>query len=422
MTQLSPPLPRRRLRGHGAVLFVGTLAGNLLGYLFFVVLSRTLSPQDLGAVGSLASLATIAAVPGLGIQLVAARWVAAPASDSAEVADGADAALAAGLRLALLLSAIALVLAPGAAYLLRVDVSAALAVAVAAAPITMTFAVQGLLQGRERFAALAIVAALVGVTRVVAAVIAAVAGLGPVAVMWLFAAGCAVTFVAAAALLRRDGRLPGPSAIRHAWGSSAARTIFRESATAVLPMSGLLVLSSVDMLLARHFLPADLSGGYAVGVLFEKVALWGPAFLATLYYPRMARPSDRPRAVRDALLLTAAVGVIGIVAAFLLGGPLVAVVGGAGYAALAPLAWLFTALGVALALVQVLVYADLAVGRHRAGAAVWLALGASAVVVAGRHDTITAVVTGVLGSILAVAIVSAALSRSPRRARGAPRG
>ena len=102
------------------MLFVGTLAGNLLGYLFFVVLSRTLSPQDLGAVGSLASLATIAAVPGLGIQLVAARWVATPTSDSAEVADGADAALAAGLRLALLLSAGALVLAPGAAYLLRV--------------------------------------------------------------------------------------------------------------------------------------------------------------------------------------------------------------------------------------------------------------------------------------------------------------
>jgi hypothetical protein len=49
---------------------------------------------------------------------------------------------------------------------LRVDVGAALAVAVAAAPITLTFAVQGLLQGRERFGALATVAALVGVTRV----------------------------------------------------------------------------------------------------------------------------------------------------------------------------------------------------------------------------------------------------------------
>ena len=67
---MSPPPPTRRLRGHGAGLFVGTFLGNMLSYFFFVVLSRALTPPDLGAVGSLVSLATIAAVPGTGIQLV----------------------------------------------------------------------------------------------------------------------------------------------------------------------------------------------------------------------------------------------------------------------------------------------------------------------------------------------------------------
>ncbi|HQF96710.1 MAG TPA: hypothetical protein PLS46_21265, partial [Microthrixaceae bacterium] len=92
------------------------------------------------------------------------------------------------------------------------------------------------------------------------------------------------------------------------------------------------------------------------------------------------------------------------------------------YAALAPLAWLFCTLGVTLALVQVLVYADLAAGRHRAGAAVWLALAASTAVVAGRHASIEQVVTGVLGCLLVVALVSAWLSRIPRRGAGARRG
>ena len=136
----------------------------------------------------------------------------------------------------------------------------------------------------------------------------------------------------------------------------------------------------------------------------------------------MARAADRARAVRDALLLTASVGAVGVLAAFLLGGPLVAVVGGAEYAALAPLAWLFCTLGVTLALVQVLVYADLAAGRHRAGAAVWLALAASTAVVASRHASIEQVVTGVLGCLLVVALVSAWLSRIPRRGAGARRG
>ena len=412
------------------MLFVGTFLGNMLSYFFFVVLSRTLTPPDLGAVGSLVSLATIAAVPGTGIQLVAARWVAAPPPESAASSGSAaspgtaalDAALGASLRLAAVLSAAALVLVPGAAYLLRVDVGAALAVATAAAPITLTFAVQGLLQGRERFGALATVAALVGITRVSAAVLAAAGDLGPDAVMWLFTAGWALTLYIAGFLMHRDG---GPhlfKAARHAWGSAPSRAIFRQSVTAVLPMSGLLVLSSLDMLLARHFLPEDLSGGYAIGAVFEKVAFWGPTFLATLYYPRMARAADRARAVRDALLLTASVGAVGVLAAFLLGGPLVAVVGGAEYAALAPLAWLFCTLGVTLALVQVLVYADLAAGRHRAGAAVWLALAASTAVVAGRHASIEQVVTGVLGCLLVVALVSAWLSRIPRRGAGARRG
>jgi O-antigen/teichoic acid export membrane protein len=291
------------------VLFVGTFLGNMLSYFFFVVLSRTLTPPDLGAVGSLVSLATIAAVPGTGIQLVAARWVAAPPPDGPPLrclrlrclprlrcspgTAALDAALGASLRLAAVLSAAALVLVPGAAYLLRVDVGAALAVATAAAPITLTFAVQGLLQGRERFGALATVAALVGITRVSAAVLAAAGDLGPDAVMWLFTAGWALTLYIAGFLLHRDG---GPhlfKAARHAWGSAPSRAIFRQSVTAVLPMSGLLVLSSLDMLLARHFLPEDLSGGYAIGAVFEKVAFWGPTFLATLYYPRMARAADR---------------------------------------------------------------------------------------------------------------------------------
>ena len=421
------------------MLFVGTFLGNVLSYFFFVVLSRALTPPDLGAVGSLVSLATIAAVPGTGIQLVAARWVAAPPPESGAspgivspgtVSPGTvspdtaalDAALGAALRLAAVLSAGALVLSPGAAYLLRVDVGAALAVATAAAPITLTFAVQGLLQGRERFGALATVAALVGITRVSAAVLAAAGDLGPDAVMWLFTAGWALTLFIAGFLLHRDGGPHLIKAARHAWGSAPSRAIFHQSMTAVLPMSGLLVLSSLDMLLARHFLPEDLSGGYAIGAVFEKVAFWGPTFLATLYYPRMARAADRARAVRDALLLTASVGAVGVLVAFLLGGPLVAVVGGGEYAALAPLAWLFCTLGVALALVQVLVYADVAVGRHRAGASVWVALGAATAVVAGRHDSIEQVVTGVLGSIVVTALLSAAFSRIPRRGAGARRG
>lgn len=402
----------------GGLLFAGTFLGALLGYAFFVVLGRSMTPDDLGAVGSLINLSTILTVPGLGLQLVTARGVASQSAPAHGRSGGpVDGGLLVGALLvggvpALLLA----VTAPLVAPLLHLPSVAPLVVlALSAVPMTVAFAALGVLQGAERFAALGLSALLVGVAKIASAVAASALGQGVLGVIGWYAVGWVVVAVVAGALAVRgagrggageddagpDGSMTAPSR----WAAGIARA--RAGLVGSMPTAGLLVLSSLDLILARHHLSRDGSGVYTMGALFEKVAFWGPQFIATMYYPRMARPAERAAAVRAAVGMTAAVGVLGVLVAAVAGDLLTSFVGGRAYVGeLGHQAWVFTALGVALALVQVLVYADLADHRHGVGALVWVAVAVTVGAVALWHGSVAAVVGTVLVCVLGLLLVA----------------
>lgn len=391
-----------RVARSGALLLAGTLVANVLSYAFFVVLSRYLTQGSLGAVGTMVNLSAIAGVPALGLQLVAAREVAQirhrePTGGTADL-EGRIVRL--GLELGALAALLVAVLSPLLGHLLHVGLTTLLFVGLSMVPLGLTYAVQGILQGEERFGALATVLAASGVTKLAAALVAISLGGDVIAVVGLLAGGWAVTAAVGLALLPRHQRRPAgrhPSRLR------------RMVTAAVVPTSGLLVLSSLDVLLARHHLsPAD-SGAYTVGALFEKAAFWGMAFIATLFYPGMSRPGERRRAITRALGVTAVVGVLGVLLTVALPRPLVVAAGGATYAGLAPSLWRFTLLGVLLALVQVLVYSGLARSHTRAGVAVWLGAAGAVLAAQALHRSVTDIVTVMLISVGALAAVAAVI-------------
>ncbi len=166
--------------------------------------------------------------------------------------------------------------------------------------------------------------------------------------------------------------------------------------------SALLVVSYMDVPLARAFLSPTESGEYAVLALFSKAALWGPAFLATVFYPRMARATTR-RSVLLAVGSTAAIAALGIAFAAVFAEQLVVIVGGADYTHLAPLVPLFTAVGATWSVAQVLVYWRLSRGDHRLGYAVWtVAVLVAGTIVLWRHGSIAEIASTVLTGGLAV--------------------
>ncbi|WP_185747099.1 lipopolysaccharide biosynthesis protein [Humibacillus xanthopallidus] len=436
----------------GAVLLLGTLTSNVLSYAFFAVLSRTLSGDDLGAVGSLVNLSVLAGVPALGLQLVAARLVSramsgdgasegrpGPGEGAAATATAIHGVMRASAGLGLLTAVAVAALSPVLAHLLHLSPLMVVVVGAAMLPTAVVFAAQGVLQGSERFVRLAVVLAGAGVAKFAAAWIAARAGGGVVAVITLFALGWVVVAGVALALLPRAGlplrallvprrrsepyhhhdRPRHPELPHH---PERPRHLARLVAAAVVPTSGLLFLSSLDVLLARHHLAPEASGAYTVAALFEKAAFWGLGFLATLFYPAMAQQARRRAALLRALAVTAGAGAVGVGLTALLGTWLVTLVGGPGYAALGPGLWRFTALGVCLALVQVIAYAGVAAATTPMGVAMWLAGGLAVALTSAHHADVDAVVDVMLVVSVSLVLVGLVIERRSLLGAGDPDG
>lgn len=400
---MSAPTARRGAPAAAAV-GLATLLANVLVYGVFLVLARALPPADLGAFSALGNLVVIASVPALALQLVTARHVARAG------AAARDDETAAGLRTGLLVglggTALLLVLAPVLTAVLDLPGPApALLLAAVVLPTYLTYAAQGALQGRHRFALLGAVLVTVAVGRFAAAVVGAALHLGVTGVLALTVLATWLAAVPALWLVREA--LPRPGRTRTAsWVGAVLRGTTATSA--------LLVATNLDTPLARALLPAATAGEYAVVAVFAKAAYWGPAFLATLFYPRMATATGRRTAV-SAVGATAALGLVGTLAAWLLAEPLVTVVGGAAYTHLAPLVPLLTASGAAWSVAQVLVYWRLSRSDHRLGWVVWVVAAGVVVTVLLRHDGIAQVASAVLvGGLVVVGWGATLLARARR--------
>ncbi len=313
--------------------------------------------------------------------------------------------------------------------------------ALALAPTPLLFAVQGLLQGRERFGALAAVMVAGAAVKLAAGLALVAAGLGVSGAMAGVAAGALLAALAglrlaapttpgavgdlmpptpgavdnptpaspgSATLPLRGPKRSGGAGYRPARerGTGFERGWWREVGTATTGLLGLFLLANVDVLLARHYLDRAAAGRYALGAVVAKIAFWAPQFVVTVIFPRLVGAADPRRLLAGSAGLIIGFGGLlagGLVVADRLG--LVVPVLGGGYAGLGPLLPLFAALGTALALVQLLLFEGIATRDRRMGRAVAAALVAEVALVAGPlHGS----VGQIAGTALAVALALAA--------------
>jgi len=255
--------------------------------------------------------------------------------------------------------------------------------------------IQGMLQGRERFAALAVMLAVAMLAKFALGVAAVGAGLGVSGVLAGAAlaglAGCVVGGVLARVRFGRGG--VGADLLHELW-------------RATLGLLALNLAVNLDIVLARHFLAARHAGLYAVGSLVEKVAFWGPAFIVVVVFPQLVDASRRrvalARALRVMLVLSVAmVLVLGFVAR-----PFVRAVFGPQYQGVGGVLWAFAATGAIFSVIQLLVFSSLASGRRAMTRVLVLAAGIeTGLIVAVFHRTITQLISvvAIIGSAALVA-------------------
>jgi len=122
--------------------------------------------------------------------------------------------------------------------------------------------------------------------------------------------------------------------------------------------------------------------------------------------PQLAAAPRPGRALWTGVAVLAGLGALMTGVTRLAGGLAVTAVGGSAYRELAGPAWMFVAVGSALGIVQLLLYAQLAMDRAHATIAVWVVVAAEAVLIATvAHHSLTEIV----GAALAVALTAAVL-------------
>ena len=456
MTQFDTAVPRSRsLPRDALVLGAGMAVANAGNYAFNVVMAFLLGPEAYGALAALLALVLVGSVPGLALQAVVARRVALAGSGRAPSGDSWPGVRwlvgRAGLALALLTVAIG----PGLVLFLHLDSAVpVLWLALALAPTPLLFAVQGLLQGRERFGALAaVLLAGAGVKLAVGLALVA-AGLGISGAMAGVAAGGLLAALAGLRLAARGSGVAAPApgspgqgavdsrgnrpsgqgavdsrgnqpsgsatlpsgapppqraAAAGPEGVAAARpssTWWREVGGATTGLLGLFLLANVDVLLARHYLDRAAAGRYALGAVVAKIAFWAPQFVVTVIFPRLVGATDPRRLLGGSALLIAGFGGLlagGLAVADRVG--LIVPVLGGGYEGLGPLLPVFAALGTGLALVQLLLFEGIATRDRRMGRAVVVALVAEVALIAGPlHGSVGQVAGAALAVIAALAV------------------
>ena len=432
--------PSRSLRRDAVVLAAGMAVANAGNYGFNLVMAFLLGPEAYGALAALLALVLVGSVPGLALQAVVARRTALAGGS---VWPGARWLVGrAGLGLALL----AVVAGPALVLFLHLDSAAPLLwLALALAPTPLLFAVQGLLQGRERFAALAaVMVAGAGVKLAIGlALVAAGSGvsgaMAGVAAGGILAALAGLHLAAPGAVDNRAPSSPGSAtlpvgapqleaggatrpevggAVRPGAGGAErpGPGWWREVGGATTGLLGLFLLANLDVLLARHYLDRAAAGRYALGAVVAKIAFWAPQFVVTIVFPRLVGGAGRRRLLGTSALVIGGFG--GLLAATLavaaLAGLAVPVLGG-GYAGLGPLLPLFAALGTGLALVQLLLFEGIATRDRGMGRAVAVALVAEVALVAGPlHGSVGQVVSAALAVVAALAATGWWLVRQRR--------
>lgn len=359
---------------------------NLIGYLVVLLLTRSLGPADFGGYTALSTYGVLLAIPAGAFQVVVARRLAGRDGLPGERTSGTTTALALGGAFLALTAAAS----PLLADVFHVD-SAWSAVLLGAMlpPMMVTGCFQGILLGAGRLRDLSVLYLVTAISRLAGAVVSAHFDFG---VREVFAAmfTAAVVTALTGAWLTRDALRTLPRT-----GHGLSSEMLRSNST----LAAFVVLTNVDVLLARHFLDPEHSGGYALASTFGRAICWGTQFVALIIVPRMHAANPTRTLLRASALVTG-IGLVGAAVIAVDPGFWITMAGGAQFTRYGSLALICVALGIAWALAQVWLFSEMSSNSHVLGMLTW-------VVIVAQVGTIWFVAHDSPGQIVAVCLTGA---------------
>jgi O-antigen/teichoic acid export membrane protein len=369
---------------------------NALSYALLLVAAHVLSKSDYGELSSLLGLLLISTIPMLALQTVAARRAATQTESNGIVRGTAVVGGIATLVLVLLSPALA-------AFLHLPDLIGILLVAATVPAGAVLGSAMGIAQGRRQFARLALLIVAATGGRSACGLVGLALGRSSEATLL----GVVVGMSGAALVVAASG--PGFAAHRVALRDRRPAGVLSETAGAAVAHGTFLLLTTLDVLLARHVLSSSAAGVYAVGSVVTRAAVWLPQSIVALMFASLATTGHHRRSARRASVVVLGLGAALVAGTATLGPLVVTFVGGAKYHALDDSIGLYALLGALLAVLQLSVLAGLAQRTARRAAVLWATIVVDVAVVLAAEDAMTPTRLVVTLSIVAGAAAAVAL-------------
>jgi O-antigen/teichoic acid export membrane protein len=407
----------RALMNASALVFSSGLVLSVSGFVFHAIASRRLGVEEYGAFYALLSLYSLAGLPVGIFSPVVTKF-------SAEFSALHDDAHVRGL-IGLIVRAFAFcgvayvvagfALAAPLAHFLHLAVWEIPVVGLMTAIAVLSTTMRAIGQGIHAFAAYGVSTAGEGIVKVVMLLAATLAGLTIFGTVAAFLIGTAIgALLIALPLIRRYRRVPAAAVVLD-W-----RRIFATVGGAASLTLTVTAMGFADVLLVKHYFPAQQAGLYSVASLCGKILLYFVGFVPAILIPqatfRHARGEQTRKLLWAAIGFIAIVSVLGVIAFKIAGGLLLHVLTGNAFDAALPLLPAYAGAMAALALTSSL--GSYGISTHRLGFAVplLLAMLATLAAIALVHPSLQFVVNELLaGNLLMLLLVGAALALQSRR-------
>ena len=391
-----------RLLGGSLIMLSGSALVSILNFAYNVAVARLLGPSEFGHAALAITLLMLVSAITLSFQLVCAKLVAR--NDSAEAKAAVyQALLRRAWKIGLALG-VGLMFASGpvARYLNLPTPWMIIVLAAGFAFYVPLGARRGGMQGMCAFQRLAgsyIVEALLKLAAAVLLVVAGVGALGAIAAISLSVVIAYFLPVPAELNTRTSLHLPTPAA---------------EAVQAIVFFVGQVIISNCDIVLVKHFFPAEIAGLYATRALVGRLVYFASWMVVSAMFPISAgaKPGERSKtilAVPITLVVAISGGFVLILTAFphlVLRTVFGAAFAGAGMDEILPLC---AAMAGVYSLAVVLITYEMS--RKVANTA-WVQIAAAIAIVAGIflfHSTLTEVVLvqlGIMAALLAVVVLA----------------
>jgi O-antigen/teichoic acid export membrane protein len=282
----------------GALLAAASGVSIVGAYAFLLAAGRLLGSDAYGSLAALLGLLAIVLIPAGALQMAVSREVSrlVASGDPAGPARLARGMLRASLIATAPLLVVGLALAGPLSGLLHIHSVAIVVLAVLTLSTALVFPLaMGVLQGQQRFPAVATLYVVPWVLRLVLLAVFAAAGYRLGGAVFATLVGAVGATVLALVLIREPLRGPG------ALSREELMTFLRYLSPVAVGLVGIALLTHVDILIVKARFSGDEAGAYAAASAFARVGFFLPATILAVLFPRTAARQARGEETEDIL-------------------------------------------------------------------------------------------------------------------------